>query len=62
MHPTAGQIGLVRSPVRLADGRPGAPIPPPRLGEHADEVLTELGYADAERDALLAGACSPDSG
>jgi crotonobetainyl-CoA:carnitine CoA-transferase CaiB-like acyl-CoA transferase len=62
MHPTAGQIGLVRSPVRLADGRPGARIPPPRLGEHAADVLTELGYSESERDALLAGACSPDTG
>jgi len=62
MHPTAGQIGLVRSPVRLADGRPGARIPPPRLGEHAAEVLAELGYSDSERAALLAGACSPDTG
>jgi formyl-CoA transferase/CoA:oxalate CoA-transferase len=62
LHPSAGQIGLVRSPVRLEDGRPGARLPPPRLGEHAAEVLTELGYSDSERDTLLAGACSPDSG
>ena len=31
-HPTAGQIGLVRSPVRLADGRPGRAHPAATAG------------------------------
>jgi len=58
-HPSAGTIGLVRSPMRLADGRPGARIPPPRLGEHGGEVLEELGYTPAEVADLLAGPCAP---
>jgi crotonobetainyl-CoA:carnitine CoA-transferase CaiB-like acyl-CoA transferase len=58
-HPAAGRIGLVRSPIRFEDGRPGSRLPPPRLGEHAEQVLRELGYADEEVVDLLAGACSP---
>ena len=58
-HPTAGDLQLVRSPVRLAGGRPGSRIPPPRLGEHAQEVLDELGYSPEEISSLRAGACAP---
>ena len=58
-HPTAGDLQLVRSPVRLTGGRPGSRIPPPRLGEHAEAVLDELGYSADEVSTLLAGACAP---
>ena len=58
-HPTAGDIGLVRSPMRFGAERPGSRTPPPRLGEHGREVLVELGYADGEIGDLLAGACKP---
>jgi formyl-CoA transferase len=58
-HPAAGEIGLVRSPMRFGAERPGSRLPPPRLGEHAAEVLGELGYEPGEIDALLAGACKP---
>lgn len=42
-HPSIGPLELVRPPVRLA-GAPRPPHrPPPRLGEHTEVVLAELG-------------------
>jgi formyl-CoA transferase len=58
-HRTAGDIRLVRSPMRFEDQRPGSRLPPPALGEHASEVLAELGYSDDEASHLLTGACKP---
>jgi formyl-CoA transferase len=58
-HPAAGDIGLVRSPMRFGAERPGSRLPPPLLGEHAAELLAELGYDDGEVSDLLAGACKP---
>ena len=58
-HPSAGEIGLVRSPMRFGEQRPGSRLPPPRLGEHGPEVLAELGYSEQETADLLAGACKP---
>jgi crotonobetainyl-CoA:carnitine CoA-transferase CaiB-like acyl-CoA transferase len=52
-HPTAGQVTVMGVPIRL-HGTPGAAVvPPPRLGEHTDEVLTRLlGMKAAEVTAL----------
>ena len=52
-HPAAGPIDLVRAPIDL-DGQP-VPVraAPPRLGEHTDEVLADLGYDDDERARLV---------
>ncbi len=58
-HPTAGEIRLVRSPMRFEAERPGSRLPPPALGEHAAEVLAELGYSVDETSHLLTGACKP---
>ena len=58
-HPSAGDIGLVRSPMSFDDQRLGSRLPPPRLGEHGAEVLAELGYDDDRIAALLAGPCKP---
>ena len=58
-HPAAGEIGLVRSPMRFGPERPGSRLPPPLLGEHAREVLEELEYSETDIGDLLAGACKP---
>jgi crotonobetainyl-CoA:carnitine CoA-transferase CaiB-like acyl-CoA transferase len=49
-HPTAGQLDLVASPIWGPTS--GAPSPPPLLGEHTEQVLTELGRSAEEVAAL----------
>ena len=39
-HPSAGEITMVRSPIRLSDTPATLRTPPPRLGEHTEEVLS----------------------
>jgi crotonobetainyl-CoA:carnitine CoA-transferase CaiB-like acyl-CoA transferase len=55
-HPglTAGEVRLAGFPVKLSATPPTARRHPPRLGEHTDAVLAELGYTPAEVDALVA--------
>jgi crotonobetainyl-CoA:carnitine CoA-transferase CaiB-like acyl-CoA transferase len=42
-HPTVGRYQTLVCPVSLA--WPGSSLPPPRLGEHTEEVLNRLGIA-----------------
>ena len=53
-HPAAGPIRSLANPVRLSDTPAEYRLPPPRLGEHTDAILNELGYATAEVEALRA--------
>ena len=47
-HPVLGPVRTLGVPVRLA-GTPGAPAgPPPEVGEHTDEILTEAGVSAEE--------------
>jgi formyl-CoA transferase len=46
---------VIGSPVRIDGERSDSDLAPPRLGQHSDAVLRELGLAPAEVDRLKAG-------
>lgn len=55
-HPTAGDIRLMRSPIKLANTEDKPDSPPPLLGQHTDEVLRDVLDADDETLANLRSA------
>lgn len=51
-HPAAGEVPTIANPVRFAATPVRYDSAPPMLGQHTQEVLTELGYRPSEIDAL----------
>ncbi len=54
-HGIDGPVTVPMAAFKFADGGPSIETPPPRLGQHTDEVLASLGYSKAEI-AQLRGA------
>ena len=55
-HPVRGRYVTVGNPIKLS-ASPTTIGPSPLLGQHRQEILTDLGYSDAEIGALAeAGA------
>lgn len=53
-HPTEGQVRSVRSPFLTQGVTVTEDIPSPKLGQHSQEILQELGYDDDRIAELLA--------
>lgn len=54
-HPACGSIKMVNTPVKWSDAKPSIRSPPPTLGQHTDEVLSDmLGMSGSEIDKLRA--------
>ncbi len=51
-HPTYGPIRLLNNPIKLSDTPAENRCKAPELGEHSDEILTELGYSQEKIEEL----------
>jgi crotonobetainyl-CoA:carnitine CoA-transferase CaiB-like acyl-CoA transferase len=51
-HPNIGPLKLIRTPITLSDTPPSIRRPSPRVGEHNEEILRELGYDDSKIEQL----------
>jgi crotonobetainyl-CoA:carnitine CoA-transferase CaiB-like acyl-CoA transferase len=49
-----GPVTVPMAAFKFADGGPSIETPPPRLGQHTDEVLTSLGYSKDDIGKLRA--------
>lgn len=52
-HPTAGNVQVVGPPYRFSETPGTIRRHPPRLGEHSQDILAELGFTAAEITVLL---------
>ena len=52
-HPTCGPMKLVNTPVKYSYSTPSIRTPPPTLGQHTDEVLSDvLGMSESDISSL----------
>lgn len=53
LHPTLGELQTLGSPITFSGKHSTVEKPPPLLGQHSAEVLTESGFSEAEVSDLL---------
>jgi crotonobetainyl-CoA:carnitine CoA-transferase CaiB-like acyl-CoA transferase len=53
-HPTEGDVVIPAIPARFSKSPPNIHRPWPTLGQHSREILAEVGYTEAETEAILA--------
>jgi formyl-CoA transferase/CoA:oxalate CoA-transferase len=51
-HPEVPDLKLIDLPFMHNHQRTVDPGPPPKLGEHNDDILSEIGYSESEREQL----------
>lgn len=61
-HPTEGTIQQARPPARFSESPAAIRRLPPRLGEHTREILAEVGYSEADIDAMVVAKAIGESG
>jgi len=54
-HPSEGRMWAINNPIHMTKSPASLRRPAPRLGEHSAEILAEVGYTDAEIEALAKG-------
>jgi crotonobetainyl-CoA:carnitine CoA-transferase CaiB-like acyl-CoA transferase len=52
-HPTEGRVRRVDVPTQWSESQPIAGRPAPQFGQHSHEVLSSLGYSNAEISSLI---------
>ena len=53
-HPEYGRIKTLNNPIKLSKTKAEITMPGPKIGEHTDEILKGLGYAEGEIQAMKA--------
>lgn len=41
-HPTCGPIKMINTPIKFSNAEPSIRTPPPTLGQHTSEVLSQV--------------------
>jgi crotonobetainyl-CoA:carnitine CoA-transferase CaiB-like acyl-CoA transferase len=53
--PDRSDVSIVNAGFKFSEDSPHIDVAPPRLGEHSEEILSELGFDAAQRREILAG-------
>jgi crotonobetainyl-CoA:carnitine CoA-transferase CaiB-like acyl-CoA transferase len=59
-HPTEGMIWNMALPNRVSGGARRDFRPAPKIGQHSVEILSEIGYREAEIEAMIASGTTVD--